>query len=140
MDKKVIWDKITYFKKTEDWGNPEKMNGLLLMLLDNIRCCYDFPFEIHCGYDESGHTKKSQHYLGNAVDFHIESKEKFITQTNKMIKILDELQVSERVGFGIYPDWNNKGFHLDVRGKRIRWAMVNGVYVSFKEGLKNIEG
>lgn len=32
----MIWNKLKNFKKTENWGNPDKMNGSLLLLLDEI--------------------------------------------------------------------------------------------------------
>ncbi len=132
----MIWHKLQYFEKNENWGDPDKMSGLLLLLLDNIRRYYVRPFLIHCGYDESGHSTNSQHYLGNAVDFHIESGESFSTQIDKVVRILDWFQVSDRVGFGIYLDWNNPGFHLDVRGTKARWGRIGNKYLDFDYVLK----
>ena len=41
-----------------------------------------------------------------------------------MIEALNDLQVAEKVGFGIYPDWNSPGFHLDARGEWARWGYI----------------
>jgi len=136
----MIWHKLQHFKPNENWGDPGKMNGLLLLLIDGIRHTYDRPFKIHCGYDESGHTTNSQHYLGNAIDFHIEGGEYYPTQIDKILKILDWYQVSDKVGLGIYPDWAHQGFHLDVRGTKARWGRIGKDYFSFDFVLKQIGG
>ena len=117
----MIWSRLKHFDKKENWGDPDKMNGFLLLLLDGICHTYDRPFVIHCGYAEDGHSTGSQHYLGNAVDFHIEGGEYYSIQIEKMLRILEWFQVSDRVGLGIYPDWNYPGFHLDGRGTKARW-------------------
>ena len=137
----MIWKHTEGFKINEKWGKPNQLNGLLLLLLTALRKEFrkfdiEATFVIHCGYDTSGHTSKSQHYKGNAVDFHIVTTMSYKGQIAVMRAFLASLQVANRVGFGIYPQWNNKGFHLDVRGEEKRWGYIDGEYVSFEKALE----
>jgi hypothetical protein len=142
----MLWDHIKHFHAGEKWGPPAGMNGLLVMLLDKIRECWpEASFVIHCGLESDGHSKDSFHKTGNAVDFHIQkrgtapdsslnesTKESgavppfpdFPAQIERLEAILKELQVFNRVGLGVYPDWYNPGFHLDVRGTYARWGRI----------------
>ena len=131
--------KLKHFHPEEPgWkGNFHKVNGLLLLLLDALREEIGHPFVVHCAYETGGHSPNSQHYLGNAVDFHIEGLS-FPEAIERMEEALERLQVADRVGFGIYPDWNNPGFHLDVRnvGRKVRWGRIGEQYVSYQEALE----
>lgn len=136
----MLWDFITNFKDTEPWGVPSSMNGLLILLLDKIRDRFgDCPFNIHCGYESAGHVEHSEHKRGNATDFHIKSSLSLPEQTSRLQMILADLQVHDRVGLGIYPDWNNPGFHLDVGGFG-RWGRIGNTYVGLDEALKHAAG
>jgi len=126
-----IWDTLKHFSKDEAWGKPQKMNGLLLLLLDKIRELTGWPIIVHCG-TQGRHVKKSQHYLGNAVDFHFKTDVPLKEQVLKLLEILKVLQVDERVGLGVYK-W---GFHLDVRGTKARWGRIGKDYISFEEAVK----
>ncbi|MBN1495923.1 MAG: DUF882 domain-containing protein [Spirochaetes bacterium] len=128
----MIWNTLRHFKITERWGNPGEMNGLLLILLDEIRDRYGCQFIVVCGYAASGHVNKSQHYLGNAVDFYIKTSDTYHEQILKIEKILKELQVDDVVGLGIYPQSNSKIFHLDVRGTFARWGYLYKDYCSYE--------
>ena len=130
-----VWDVLEHFSVKEAWGEPGKINGLLLLLLETIRTALGYPIIIHCG-TQGVHTKNSQHYLGNAVDFHFDTITPFPEQVSKLLKVLSALQVSDRVGLGVYPDWNNPGFHLDVRGYAARWGRIGSDYVSFNKVLE----
>jgi hypothetical protein len=129
----MLWKHIRHFNRAEKWGDPNKINGFLLLTMDALRDIWQSPFVIHCAYDLSGHSANSQHYLGNACDFHIEDGEPFNLQVAVMARFLEKFQVADRVGLGIYPDWRNPGFHLDVRGQKARWGRINNKYVSFLE-------
>jgi len=144
----TIWSHIApYFTEDEKWGNPKKINGFLLLLLYIIRGELKFPIIIHCAYEKSGHSKESEHYKGNAVDFHIKTETPFLEQIRKLAAIFEDLQVADRIGFGIYPTWKNPGFHLDVRGTEARWGRIDiklnhklvKQYVSFQEALKYVK-
>lgn len=135
----LIWDYIEGFSRSENWGDPDKLNGFLLLALSAVRHLYreeydpDAVFIVHYAYDLEGHVKKSEHYRGNAVDFHIKTKLNYLDQINALLDIFEKLQITDRVGFGIYPDWNNPGFHFDCRGEKARWGRVDSTYLSFKE-------
>jgi len=122
----MIWDYIKHCSPREQWGSADRMNGLLLLLLDAVRDRWgDAAFVIHCGFEAGGHAKDSFHKTGAAVDFHISSAITFPEQIKRMDMILKDLQVFDKVGLGIYPDWNNPGFHLDVRGSFARWGRID---------------
>jgi hypothetical protein len=135
--KNGIWTRIKrYFSKDEAWGNPEDISGLLLMVLYQIRLASGWPVIIHCG-TQGKHCKNSYHYKGLAVDFHFDTNVASLTeQIQPLLNFLEEMQLKDFVGLGVYPEWNNPGFHLDVRGYKARWAFVGGKQVSFEEGIK----
>lgn len=132
-----IFKRLEFFTKEERWGDPERVNGALLLTLDALRRRIGLPFVIHCAYKRGGHAQNSQHYLGNAVDFHIEGIA--FPQALALLELaLAEHNLSEHVGLGIYPEWHTPGFHLDVRGTKARWGFVGGNYVSFAEARKTV--
>lgn len=146
---RMLWAHIKGFKPAEKWGDPDKMNGLAVMLLEKVREAFrnhydsEATFHLHAGYDTGGHSFGSEHYQGNALDFHIQTSLSYPEQVNAMLEILTCLQVASRVGMGIYPDWNSPGFHLDVRGEFARWGgvMKHGKqeYTSFDAAKKHAE-
>ena len=140
-----IWSKLKHFNQTENWGNPLKVNGSLLLLLDKIadnvrkyawqKYKVITPCIIHCAYARSGHCTNSQHYKGNAVDFHfmgISAKEAY----EVILQTLKNYQMINFVGLGVYPDWFHKGFHLDVRGYKARWSRINNIYTDIDKGIE----
>lgn len=131
----TIWDIVTEFKKTENWGKPDKVNGLLILLLQRIRNRVGCPMHINNAFrDETG---TSQHPRGNAVDFYFTGIS-YLEACVRLEQSLKELQVQNHVGLGIYLDWNIRGFHLDVRGERARWSRIDGKYKSMAEGIKEL--
>lgn len=133
----MVWEQLQYFTRTENWGDADKMNHDLLLLLDTIRDILGKPISINCGYETSGHAKKSQHALGNAVDFVVRGmsmQEAYDT----IIEALDELDMNDKVGLGVYMHWNTPGFHIDVRGKKARWSRNKaGKYVSIFDAVED---
>ena len=135
------WKSIRHFSPSELWGDPAMMERETVFLLDRVRNTLGCPIIVHCGYEKRPWSPTSQHNCGSAVDYHIGD-----VSFREAVKLLGEairiLRVSERVGLGIYPHWNNPGFHLDTRGYRARWGAVkrNGkqVYVSYNEALTHI--
>lgn len=128
----MIWKYIWYLSKREAWGNPEKINGLLLLLFDPITKYMGARFIVHYAF-QGNHSATGQHPQGNAADGHFDFDFPFYEQIIKLEKILEGLQVDDRVGLGLYPAWNNPGFHLDVRGRKARWGWI-GEYK--KDGSK----
>ena len=119
-----VWTQTRYFKIGENWGDASRMNGGLILSLDLIRHYFDVPFIVHCGYEPDGHSKGSQHYVYNAVDFHVKSMS-FKDSCRKMFQVIDYLQLTNFIGLGFYPEWKNPGFHIDLRGFKARWAWID---------------
>jgi len=132
----MIWKVIKHFKHTEPWGTPARMSGVFLLTVDAIHGVWgpDTRIIIHCGFDIDGHTTGSRHYKGDAGDFHIVDGEPYPLQIAHMESVLRDLQVSDYVGLGIYPDWNHPGFHLDTRGEHARWGYVESLagYIAYE--------
>ena len=133
-----IWELIKkYFSRDENWGDPDRVNPVLLMVLYIIRVETGWAISIHeYAYELSGHSDKSQHYKGNACDFHFICNKSLKEQADRIQQILDKYSFTDLVGWGIYPIWNNPGFHLDVRGEKARWAFIGDKQVLFEEGIK----
>lgn len=134
--RKGYWQNIYYFSPQENWGDPDKVDPMLVMVLDELRGFVGRPFHIHCAYETSGHSPNSYHYLGRAVDFHVDI-EPFLAAVYLVDRALQSLVVKigtqyvragDICGLGAYYDWNNKGFHLDTRGWKVRWRRVKGQY------------
>ena len=136
----MLWDYVKHFNKEERWGSASSMNGLLVLLLDAVRDRIGCPIAIHCGYESEGHIENSEHKRGNAVDFHFDSELSLLAQAKCLEATLRKLQVYDRVGLGVYPDWNNPGFHLDVRGYYARWGRIGQMYVSWEDALMHAAG
>lgn len=135
----IIWEE-SGVEKTDQWGDPDKVSGFLIALIGLIQSEIG-EVEIHCAYKKNGHSKNSQHYKGNAADFHFKNlcKESFMEQYNDIIEVLDEFQLTDFTGLGIYPQWNNPGFHIDVRGEKARWGQIDGEYVGADYALEKAE-
>ena len=120
----TVWQLVDpYFDRDEAWGDPDKINGLLVLLMWAIRQSIPDRYNIHFG-TQGTHTPGSQHGLGNADDGHFISSLPFYDQIIRLESVLDALQVSDRVGLGIYPAWDIPGFHIDVRGYMARWGWI----------------
>jgi len=130
MDK--IWDIISpYFSKEENWGTPDAMSGLILIPLFCIRGELGWPFIVHCG-TQGKHAQHSYHYKGLAVDGHFVTNIGVEEQYRKLETVLYNLQLSDYMGIGYYKDWRHPGFHIDARGKRVRWWHDKDGYHYFK--------
>lgn len=103
------WEKIEFMKITENWGDPSKIAKLLVLSLDGIRRLSGKPLSLTCtAFTHTGHSPKSQHYLGNAADWRLSG-----------LSLLDMWIYAERfnlTGIGLYPNPNGHPFiHTDVR-------------------------
>lgn len=122
----IDWQKVKFFKPTEAWGNPDKLNPALVYALDALRAMTGRKITINNAY-RAGDDK--EHGKGNAADIVIEG-----------LSVIDQLIAAERTrlftGIGIYPYWNKPGLHVDVRDLKpgehgARWARnEKGVYVA----------
>jgi uncharacterized protein YcbK (DUF882 family) len=137
----MIWRILDYFDKDDSWGDANKMDPMLLILMEKIRC--NLPqgcgIKIHCGYKINGRENNSLHYQGKAADFHVIGID-FLTAESLIIDYLYRRRLIDFVGFGIYPDWEDPGFHLDIRGTRKSWARTDTGYMPYADGLKYAKG
>ena len=117
------WKKYSNFSEVEPWGNPSLIDEQLVILLQSIRDHAQKPIIIHAG-TQGTHAPRSLHYIGKAVDFHIQN-----------MCVLDQYLIAEKIvgcgGIGIYPFWNNPGLHIDIRHTHLgaRWIQsADGSY------------
>lgn len=128
----LTWESFKHFKKTEKWGDPDKMDLNFVKLLDDFRHHIDHPITILEGYALYGHVSQSQHHIGKAADLRIHNKE-----TKKPLSAAEHLLLSTRSpfnGIGIYT-WSANGpfVHWDNRdlidGERKIWVSTKpGIY------------
>ena len=126
------------FNKNEAWGDWRKINGLLFLLLgvmrtEILKLDSNASVIIHNAYESAGHNPKGEHPKGNAADFHVVTVIPYHELIGHLETIFRDLQVYDRIGFGIYPDWNNQGFHLDDRGYKARWGKVGDDYINYDD-------
>jgi hypothetical protein len=118
-----IWQQIVpEFSWAENWGVPGRVSGFLLMSLSMLRRDIGLPVVVHNAFELSGHSPSSQHYTGTAVDFHITTTMQYYRQILLVEDFLERFQLASHCGLGVYPGWNNPGFHLDARGVKARWG------------------
>ena len=106
----------------------------------------NYRLVVHClAADGTGHTSNSRHYPqngGDAGDAHFEIPGRntntyaaFRTEIALVEHFLRDTGLWKKVGFGIYPQWKAKGFHLDTREYYARWGMLDGKYTSWSDAM-----
>lgn len=108
------WAKLKHFKRSDNWGDPDKMSRSLLFELDAFRAFIGRPIVVTCG-TQGVHSPKSQHYQGLAVDI--------VFPGAKPCDLIDTFFAVARFNFngvGLYPHWKMNGqkvggMHLDQR-------------------------
>ena len=116
-------ENMRYFKISEFKVSPEKLDKGLLLALDELRHISKTPIIINCAYATSGHSPKSYHYTGNAVDFHFK---KGVLSPAEQYKFISRIPYFQ--GIGWYPHWDSPGWHVDNREKPLRWTWVRDAY------------
>jgi hypothetical protein len=127
-----IFDFTEGFSPDEQGMNePYVLSGFILMVLHFLRLYIRIldptaTITIHASVASGGHSTTSQHYKPRAcaLDFRINSVIPYKELIEHVEAFLDKFQIADRVGLGIYPDWNSPGFHLDSRGTRARWGYL----------------
>ena len=109
----IDWNKVKYFSPDENWGDVNKVKPELIYKLDTMRDYIGKPIIVHNAFATSGHSYKSYHYLGMAVDCHI-----------KGLNVIEQYLYAERFGWGGIGVYINvwEGLHLDIRPYSSRWA------------------
>jgi len=124
-----IFDKLKHFNEDENWGNPDKMDNKLLILLDEFREHIGSSIIVTCG-NQGKHSAKSYHYIENgscAVDIVLPY------YNGTLFDLLMSLTRFNFKGIGYYPGWKYQGskcagLHLDTRPKLegARWFQPEG--------------
>ena len=118
------WDSVEGFVKHEFEPPEAERNGdwdmeyLLIVLLEQLRRRVVLNYGMgstviihkNGGFSYSGHSEKSLHYKGRAVDFHINAVSRGTLHPVKQASMIYDL-TNEDFGIGIYT-W---GCHLDFR-------------------------
>ena len=64
---KKDWKQVKYFSKREGWGDPDRMNPILIFALDKLREMLGIPIFVSSGTGGK-HKPRSSHYDGDATD------------------------------------------------------------------------
>ena len=109
-----VWGQLKHFKRSEAWGDPDKMDRDLLLQLDLFRHVINLPFQVTRGYAMEGHAENSFHYKGRAVDG------RFLDPTTRgPLSVAETILIALRApfgGVGIYTHWaGGPGLHFDNR-------------------------
>ena len=111
---------LKHFKESEffAWSGNTKinvfhlMNKDFLLFLDDVRDYVGTEFRLNNSFAfGTGHSSKSYHYKGMAIDF-ITPHKSYIDTANK----IHEYFVKNKLkygGLGLYPYWHTQGLHLD---------------------------
>ena len=129
----INWDLIEHLEPTE-FKFPGELEPDLVVSLDRFRDFTGLPFIIHEDYATSGHATNSYHYRGEAIDGHFITKEiSFSFLVAKILGVMAQTSAIHKIrGIGIYPNWNNPGFHFDIRSDWKIWTQDrSGQYVYF---------
>lgn len=110
---------MNYFKPDE-FNHFDKMDKQALDFLDMVRAIYGSPFVVKGHSDFRPQSEADRlagkpldvHAMGIAIDFHIIDTIPLKAQTQKLIESCEIIGIPFRVG--VYPHWNNPGFHLDI--------------------------
>ena len=113
-------------------GSGDLINPEFLVLVVRLRKDTGFPVVIHAAVDVDGthgHAPNSLHLVKNgakAIDFHFSTKANQREQFYYVVK-------GGFTGIGVYYDWNNWGFHVDMREKDKTqiWIRDKGKYMYF---------
>jgi hypothetical protein len=136
MASEEIWNKLKYFKKTENWGNADAISEELLLRLDAFRSVVGVPIVITRGIGGKSHSERSFHKsrkdrdgkeIGNcAVDVVLPSYD-----LSPFDLVFEALKFFNGVGW--YPHWFGGGkvcggLHLDMRplvdGRKTTWMGI----------------
>jgi len=125
----MIWDQLKYFKRTENWGDPDKIDEKLLLILDAFRDEIGIPLYVSCALSVPGShdARYSSHYPDDKGLCYAVDVIPLLSYGN--IALLDCYIIATRYpfnGIGVYPDWRYSrispyhsriergGLHLDT--------------------------
>ena len=108
----AFWGRINWFSAEEWRMYPEKASPEMVVALDHVRGIAGIPIIIHTCWTDGGHSERSYHYTGQAVDFHFADQGQ-----SHLFELLCILSIAQIGGIGFYPGWSPRpGWHADIRG------------------------
>lgn len=116
------WSKVRHFKEGEFGPRADLVAPELIIILDEVRERAGVPLRINCAWAHAGHSEKSYHYTGQAVDMSIAGG----TPMEQYCLLREFRQLG---GIGYYPEWNTPGWHIDLRSGFLQWVQMNGAYI-----------
>jgi hypothetical protein len=130
---------LTYFKPDE-FDNFQMMNSEFLLFIDSVRDKVAIRWKIKKDYATAGHSPTSMHYQGRAIDFKMLSDADLLSQASHLLNCL----CGSVFRLGVYPGWNEPGFHLDNKPQNLFWVFdytrpQGNEYVYFTEKGKMLE-
>jgi hypothetical protein len=134
---KTEWAKLKFFKETENWGDPSKMDFRLLWLLDCYREYIDQEILVTFG-TQGEHVAHSQHPSGHAVDIVVDAAKK-----GPLFFLLSAFKFPFS-GIGIYPNARYAkfqrplGLHFDTR--EMSPEVPRGTCANHWIGIRNAVG
>lgn len=137
MPKSKIWNFINHFSMFENWGNPNKISGILLLVINAVRDILGLPIRLSSpAWSDHGHASNSYHYKGMALDGYITRSVFTVFEIlDNFIKALEDKLQIHNYALGYYPWWNDKkcvGIHFDVREKQVFWiSPKQGEYIYY---------
>jgi len=118
-----------HFSANENWGDISYVSWEHVYFLNFLRSKLGYPFKVNYSYETVGHSKNSYHAKGKATDGYFKTNKNLFKQYLAINRILEEYGLLNFIGIGVYPEWNNPGFHFDTRGKQIHWIRLNDKYI-----------
>jgi len=101
----IDWTQYKYFTASENWGDPDMMQHVLIAELERLRTIIRGPIIILSGYRD-GDT--GTHGAGIAADI-------YASGVNTLDLYIEAIRLDFR-GVGLYPEWRpNGGIHVDMR-------------------------
>lgn len=111
-----VWEMLSKYFSPDEFGDgaEEGMDDAFLLSLYQFRTAMDNPMypNPNGGFATTGHSPKSYHYQGRAVDFRFKHRRNISLRKYVVVAVRCGLY-----GIGMYPHWNPKpgGYHLDNR-------------------------
>ena len=137
-----VFQKVKWFKPSENWGDINKIDKNLILSLDSLRDKMSIPLHISPAsgsvYAISGHSDESWHYIIKGRN-ELSMAADIFPENSLLDVFMQAIKMKELGGIGIYPfaSWQRKAgplngmMHLDVRPyelKTVWWQDVGKRY------------
>lgn len=115
------WGKVRHFNVGEFGPRAELVHPTLVHIMDELRERSGWAIRINVAWAEKGHSEKSYHYTGQAIDF-------AFLRGSSLEQYCFLREFREIGGIGFYPEWNTPGWHIDLRSGFLQWVRHYGIY------------